>query len=182
MSDDDDLATPALTAELDLHTFVPQECAELVDEYLRRPWSHVLAIVVEDREQAARCEALCAEMYQRSAMKRLLVHEGIGMALDRLRGERIEMGAVSREPHAIALKQAESTGLDRFLAVLAPTPPGAPWDAAARFADCLAYLGRDAAQTAFVSPDADDRASVEGTGARIFVVVAEVEGAISGKR
>ena len=35
MSDDeDDPTTPVLTSELDLHTFVPQECAELVDEYL----------------------------------------------------------------------------------------------------------------------------------------------------
>jgi hypothetical protein len=104
------------------------------------------------------------------------------MALDRLRGERIEMGAVSREPHALALKQAESTGLDRFLAVLAPTPPGVPWDPAARFADCLAYLGRAPAETAFVSPDAQDRSTVEGMGARIFATVAEVGGAISGKR
>jgi DNA-nicking Smr family endonuclease len=34
MTDDDDLTTPVLTAELDLHTFVPQECADVVDEYL----------------------------------------------------------------------------------------------------------------------------------------------------
>jgi len=34
-ADDHDVTTPVLTAELDLHTFVPQECAEVVDEYLR---------------------------------------------------------------------------------------------------------------------------------------------------
>ena len=34
MAADDDMTVPVLTAELDLHTFVPQECAELVDEYL----------------------------------------------------------------------------------------------------------------------------------------------------
>ena len=158
------------------------DSAPLVDEYLRRPGSHVLAIVVDDRDHASRCQALCAELFQRSAMKRLLVHDGIGMALDRLRGERIEMGAVSREPHAVALKQAESTGLDRFLAVLAPTPPGAAWEPATRFADCLAYLGRDPAEAAFVSPDTDDRAGVEGTGAGVFATVAEVWGAISRKR
>ena len=31
---DEDITVPVLTAELDLHTFVPQECAELVEEYL----------------------------------------------------------------------------------------------------------------------------------------------------
>jgi DNA-nicking Smr family endonuclease len=39
-SDDDDemfdeLATPALTEELDLHTFLPKECADVVEEYVR---------------------------------------------------------------------------------------------------------------------------------------------------
>ena len=32
---DDDVFTPALTDELDLHTFQPRECADVVDEYLR---------------------------------------------------------------------------------------------------------------------------------------------------
>ena len=36
MSDDDDHVTaPALTDELDLHTFQPRECADVVAEYLR---------------------------------------------------------------------------------------------------------------------------------------------------
>lgn len=36
MSDDDgdEFATPALTEELDLHTFLPKECADVVEEYL----------------------------------------------------------------------------------------------------------------------------------------------------
>jgi DNA-nicking Smr family endonuclease len=34
MPDEEDITVPVLTAELDLHTFVPQECAELVEEYL----------------------------------------------------------------------------------------------------------------------------------------------------
>lgn len=37
-NDDDDVedvATPPLTNELDLHTFQPRDCADLVDEYLR---------------------------------------------------------------------------------------------------------------------------------------------------
>lgn len=33
-TDDDDIATPALTDELDLHTFLPKECADVVEEYL----------------------------------------------------------------------------------------------------------------------------------------------------
>lgn len=32
--EDDDIATPALTDELDLHTFLPKECADVVEEYL----------------------------------------------------------------------------------------------------------------------------------------------------
>jgi dsDNA-specific endonuclease/ATPase MutS2 len=35
VGDDDELASPALTDELDLHTFQPRECADVVDEYLR---------------------------------------------------------------------------------------------------------------------------------------------------
>jgi len=31
---EDDAATPQLTEELDLHTFQPRDCADLVDEYL----------------------------------------------------------------------------------------------------------------------------------------------------
>jgi dsDNA-specific endonuclease/ATPase MutS2 len=33
-SDDDELVTPTLTDELDLHTFRPKECADVVEEYL----------------------------------------------------------------------------------------------------------------------------------------------------
>ena len=31
---DDDISTPALTDELDLHTFLPRECADVVGEYI----------------------------------------------------------------------------------------------------------------------------------------------------
>jgi DNA-nicking Smr family endonuclease len=34
MSEHEDVTAPVLTSELDLHTFVPQECAELVEEYV----------------------------------------------------------------------------------------------------------------------------------------------------
>lgn len=35
MSGDDEVVTPALTAELDLHTFLPRDCADVVEEYVR---------------------------------------------------------------------------------------------------------------------------------------------------
>ena len=31
---DDEVTTPELTDELDLHTFLPRECADVVEEYL----------------------------------------------------------------------------------------------------------------------------------------------------
>lgn len=34
VSDEDDVTTPILTSELDLHTFVPNECADVVEEYV----------------------------------------------------------------------------------------------------------------------------------------------------
>ncbi|HEY5477136.1 MAG TPA: hypothetical protein VIK11_10515 [Tepidiformaceae bacterium] len=112
-------------------------CARRIDagplamEY--RPLQHALAILVDDPQQRERCELLCREILTRGAMKRLLVHEGICMARARLRARQIEVGAISREPHAIALKAIASTGLDRFLSVLAATPAGSHWDAGERF-------------------------------------------------
>ncbi len=128
----------------------------LAQEYRLRPWGHVLSILVTRQDELARCEALCREVFARSAMKRLLVHEGMGMALDHLRAEGLEMGAVSHEPHATALKQIQSTGLDRFLTVLSATPEGERWDPCTRAADCVRFLGCEASRCAFVSPAEDD--------------------------
>ena len=33
--DDDDFATPELTDSIDLHTFRPKDCADVVEEYVR---------------------------------------------------------------------------------------------------------------------------------------------------
>lgn len=132
------------------------DAAALAGEYRSRPWRHALAVVLEPGEDLVRCEALCQELFARSGMKRLLVHEGIGMALDQVRAARVEIGAISREPHTIALRQVQSTGLDRFLAVLAATPDGERWDPGARIAQCLAYLGHEAARAGYVSGDAFD--------------------------
>ncbi len=147
------------------------QAAPLAFEYRNRPWRHALDVVLQPGEDRARCETLCAEMYRRSAMKRLLIHDGLGMALDKLRGERVEMGAVSREPHAIALKQVQSTGLDRFLAVLAATPAGDPWDATTRIGACLAFLEREPRACAFVSGDRLDLTAAGAAGLRPFEAI-----------
>jgi DNA-nicking Smr family endonuclease len=43
--DTEDIATPALTDELDLHTFLPKECADVVEEYLHAAQEQGLAVV-----------------------------------------------------------------------------------------------------------------------------------------
>jgi phosphoglycolate phosphatase-like HAD superfamily hydrolase len=140
----------------------------LVGEYHIRPWRDALRVLVPPADEQ-RCEELCSTMYERSAMKKLLVHEGVGMALDALRGERIELGAVSRLPHPLALKQVQSTGLDRFLAVLSATPANERWSPRNGFATCLAFLEAAPPDCAFVSGDARDLDAVSGEGAEPFV-------------
>lgn len=136
----------------------------LADEYRRRPLRHPLAVLVSDPAQLDRCEQLCREIFYRSGMKRLLVHDGISMALDRLRARRVEAGAISREPHAVALKQIQSTGLDRFLSVLAATPEHEPWDPGERFAHCLAFLGYDPSACVYISAEPADMEAIKPTG------------------
>lgn len=140
----------------------------LVEEYHTRPFRHALRILVPTAADWVRCEELCREMFHRSAMKRLLVHEGAGMALDAMRGERIDIAGISRLPHAIAMKQAQSTGLDRFLAILAATPEGEDWDPAARFAECLRFLECAAGESAFIGPEPLDCRAVQRSGAAVF--------------
>ncbi|MBI5947766.1 MAG: hypothetical protein HY875_06495 [Chloroflexi bacterium] len=123
----------------------------LVEEYRGRDWREAVAIVVNGPVERERAAALSASMFGRSALKRLLVHEGVGMALDVLRGDATEVGAISRFPHQLALLQAQSTGLDRFLAVLSATPGDARFDVAERLAGCLRFLEYPASDCAFVS-------------------------------
>lgn len=132
------------------------DASGLVEEYRRRPVHHVLAILLSDQAELVQCERLCLEMFRRSGIKRLLVHEGLGMALDHLRAGRVEMGAVSREPHAVALKQVQSTGLDRFLAVLASTPEGEAWHVDERIGTCLRFLGAPPESCGFLSGEEED--------------------------
>jgi beta-phosphoglucomutase-like phosphatase (HAD superfamily) len=138
--------------------------APLVSEYCHRPWRHAVTLVVPEPGEREACEEACARIYQRGAQKRLLVHEGIGMSLDHVRSAHVDMGVISREPHEVAIKQLQSTGLDRFMTVLSPTPPADAWDAATRFAECRSFLQRDAACCLFVSGDEMDIAAVEEQG------------------
>jgi DNA-nicking Smr family endonuclease len=43
--DREDIATPALTDELDLHTFLPKECADVVEEYLHAAQEQGMTVV-----------------------------------------------------------------------------------------------------------------------------------------
>jgi len=142
------------------------DASPLVPEYRTRPWRHALSVLVASPQECERCEELCHRLIRRSAMKRLLVYEGMAMALDSVRAEQVEMGAVSRERHEIALKQVQSTGLDRFLTVLSATPQDESWDVERRFAECLNFLERESSQAAFVGGCADDLERVATTGAR----------------
>jgi phosphoglycolate phosphatase-like HAD superfamily hydrolase len=140
------------------------DAAPLAPAYRQRPWRHVLSVLVDAPADRDACESLCDDIYRRSAMKRLLVQEGVGMALDVLRGASVEIGAVSREPHATARRQLESTGLDRFMTVLSATPGGERWDALARAEDCRAFLGRQRERCVFVSHDSVDLRTVGRAG------------------
>lgn len=140
----------------------------LVEEYHRRPWLHALTVLALTPDERSRGEALCIEISQRSGLKKLLPHEGMGMALDALHGTRIEVGAITRQPHALALKQAQSTGLDRFLAVLAATPADTTYDPAARLAQCVAFLERRPSDCTVVSADSEDWRAAENAGFRFM--------------
>lgn len=143
------------------------DASGLVEEYHIRPWRDALGVLA-DAPEAARCAELCDTMFERSAMKKLLVHEGVGMALDALRGERIELGAISRLTHGLAVKQVQSTGLDRFLTVVATTPADERWDPGARIAQCLSFLEAAAARSAFVSGEGRDLEAASRAGVRPY--------------
>lgn len=140
------------------------DASALAEEYSWRPWAHALAVLVPEHDFARRAEALCARLFSTSALKRIAVPEGLGMALDALREARVELGAVSRQPHRLALRQLETTGLDRFFAVLSPTNEGAGWDAAARVRQCLDYLGVATADSLFVTADSDAARRAQAAG------------------
>ena len=137
----------------------------LVEEYRLRPFRDAIRVLLPDPDAQDRCEKLARAMWGRSAMKRLLVHDGIGMALDTLREARIEIGAITMEPHSTAIKQLQSTGLDRFVTVLSATPAHGGWDPISRWEDCLRFVEQPASRAVFVSPSVDDLRAVASTGA-----------------
>jgi beta-phosphoglucomutase-like phosphatase (HAD superfamily) len=155
------------------------DAAPLAIEYSNRPWRHALGIVLSDPDELEAAASLCGDMYARSALKRLLVQEGAGMALDALRGASVEIGAISREPHAIARRQVDSTGLDRFLAVLSPTPDREHWDPGARLAECRGFLEYEPPKCAFIAADA--RALEAGRDAGFMAFVAGWCGSAPGR-
>lgn len=140
----------------------------LITEYRTRPWQHALAVLVEAPAEREHCAELCVTIFERSGMKRLLVHEGIGMGLDAVRAVRVEIGAISRRRHSLALKQVQSTGLDRFLAVLSATPEGEPWLPGARVGDCLRFLEREPGECVFVGCARFELEQVAETGLSCF--------------
>lgn len=128
------------------------DASKISSEYRLRPWRHALSIVLRDESGTGSIASLCQDIYERSAMKRLLVHDGIGMVLDRFRGEGVEVAAVSREAHQTARKQAESTGIDRFLTALSARGDKAE-DILLAVRDCLSFMEHDVRRCAVVSPD-----------------------------
>ncbi len=128
------------------------DASKISSEYRLRPWRHALSVVLRDEADIGSVASLCQDIYERSAMKRLLVHEGIGMVLDRFRGEGVEVAAVSREAHRTARKQAESTGIDRFLTALSARGDRAE-DVLLAVSDCLSFMEHDVRRCAVVSPD-----------------------------
>lgn len=145
------------------------DASALVDEYHVRPWRDALSVLAESHEEAVRCEHLCRVMFERSAMKKLLVHEGVGMALDSLRGERIELGAISRLPHALSIKQVQSTGLDRFLAVVASSPDAGAWQPRELIERCLNFLETTALDSAFLGAQPGDIVVASSMGLRPYL-------------
>jgi phosphoglycolate phosphatase-like HAD superfamily hydrolase len=140
------------------------DAGPLAEEYRRRAWRHALDILVREPLAAEECDELCQEIFIRGAMKKLLVHDGMGMALDAMRAGRVEVGAVTREAHAVAVKQVHSTGMDRLVAVLAATPEGERWDPAERVAQCLRFLGHRPEEAVFLGVDDYDLRAAERLG------------------
>ncbi len=136
----------------------------LPDEYHHRPAADALAILVDDARQRALCAQAMAEIEGRSAIKHLLVYDGLGMALDRLRQAEIELGAISRRPHALARRQVEATALVRFLSVLSATPEGSPWAPDARLGETLGFLGHAPGECVYVTSEEADRERVTALG------------------
>jgi phosphoglycolate phosphatase-like HAD superfamily hydrolase len=147
---------------------------ELADAYHARPWRDALRILLDDPRERDAAEDLCLQYAARSALKRLLVFEGVGMALDALRAAQIDMAAITRHPYQLARKQIESTGLDRFFALVVPPPEGR-FDPLAQLGECFRLLETAPAESALVAPGRFERTAAERAGAVAVTAAWSVE-------
>ena len=131
----------------------------LLEEYRTRPWEDVISLLVEDREIQQTCLALCLRMERQSSLKHLLVFDGIGMALDKIR-DLAEIGVISRWPYSDATKRIQSTGLDRFFTAVIGTGENEIWDPSLRFSECYDLLGYGKSKSLYIGAETFDINSV----------------------
>jgi phosphoglycolate phosphatase-like HAD superfamily hydrolase len=141
------------------------DARDLAENYAHRPVMHALAVVTDDLGVRVECARRWEQLFYRSAMKKLMVHDGVTMMLDRMRHAGIELGVISHEPHTVARKELESTGLDRFLTVLAAQPIDATWLPGERIEQCRTFLEYPPEEICLISWDEDDVDAAEGMGA-----------------
>lgn len=131
----------------------------LAAEYRHRPWREALRVLEVNGEHVRAAADLCGKMWERSALKRITVHEGIGMALAALLAGGVSMAAVTSVPLPLASRQAQAAGVDRFLVALEPHP-----EDVGGYARIAQLFRVGSAGVAFVSGDQTslDAAAMEG--------------------
>lgn len=131
----------------------------LLEEYRTRPWEDVISLLIENREIQQACLALCLRMERRSSLKHLLVFDGIGMALDKIR-DLTEIGVISRWPYSEATKRIQSTGLDRFFTAIIGTDENKSWDPSLQFSECYNLLGHEKSSSLYIGGETFDINSI----------------------
>jgi phosphoserine phosphatase len=139
----------------------------LADEYRHRPWRDALLVLEPDREHVAAAAALCGKLWLRSALKRITVHAGIGMALAGLLAGGISMAAVTSVALPLARRQAQAAGVDRFLFALERNEDAAGADGNL-YAAMAGLLHLRPGDVAFVSGDGAALRSASSQGLRPF--------------
>ena len=119
----------------------------------------MISLLIESREMQQACLALCLRMEQRSSLKHLLVFDGIGMALDKIR-DLTEIGVISRWPYSEATKRIQSTGLDRFFTAIIGTDKNKSWDPSLRFNECYNLLGYEKSSSLYIGGETPDIKSI----------------------
>jgi len=131
----------------------------LLAEYRTRYWEDVISLFVDNQVMQKKCLNLCHEMERRSSLKHLLVFEGIGMTLDKIR-DLADIGVISRWSHREATKRIQSTGLDRFFTGTVGTLEKETWDAGQRFSECCNFLGYKQSDSLYIGAEQFDLDSV----------------------